>query len=193
MGGTDTPLTGPPHSVAPEGEAQDQKPKPEPPPFVEEEEFEEERKPVSHRELAHENPETVFGLQRKNWQASNPYSSSAWDHERRRSVSRPFTFRESQFPNAFIDNQPYTWTDSVVLNGARLAKAIHSEAAAAERPSCSLATVWAASCVALPPLAARTWAHIQQPADFSKFSEGDRNVSNALLKLRSQSIQSPAR
>ena len=43
-------------------------------------------------------------------------------------------FTGKKFPNAIIDNQRYPWTDSVVLNGARLARALQTSHVADERP-----------------------------------------------------------
>jgi hypothetical protein len=43
-------------------------------------------------------------------------------------------FIQSKFPNAVVNNQKYPWTDSVVLNGARLAKLILGNPDAIGRP-----------------------------------------------------------
>ena len=65
---------------------------------------------------------TVFGPQHANWQNANPYVVI-----RHGILSDDTPFQglakliQTKFPNAVVDNQRYTWTDSVVLNGARLA------------------------------------------------------------------------
>ena len=43
-------------------------------------------------------------------------------------------FMQSEFPKAIVDNQSYTWTDNVVLNGAKLAKSLLSNPNAMSRP-----------------------------------------------------------
>ena len=79
--------------------------------------------------------QTVFGPQRQNWKSWNPYVVV-----RHGILSSDEPFRELSnfikaiFPNAVVDNQKYPWTDSVVLNGARLAKALFTNADAMNRP-----------------------------------------------------------
>jgi hypothetical protein len=69
--------------------------------------------------------ETVFGESRPNWRDWNPYVVV-----RHGIMSDDVPFQDlsryilGRFRNAIVDNQKYTWTDSVVLNGARLAKQI---------------------------------------------------------------------
>jgi pimeloyl-ACP methyl ester carboxylesterase len=79
--------------------------------------------------------ETVFGAQRTNWQSWDPFVVVRHGIM---SDDVPFqdlyNFIQSKFKNAIIDNQPYKWTDSVVLNGARLAKAIVAHPRAKGRP-----------------------------------------------------------
>lgn len=79
--------------------------------------------------------QTVFGPQRQNWKSWNPYvvvrHGILSSDEPFRALS---TFIKNAFPNAVVDNQKYIWTDSVVLNGARLAKSLLTNSVAMSRP-----------------------------------------------------------
>jgi pimeloyl-ACP methyl ester carboxylesterase len=82
-----------------------------------------------------DSPDTIFGPYRASWQQWNPYVVIRHGII---SDDTPFqslaNFIQTKFPNAIIDNQRYPWTDSVALNGARLAKALHTSHTADERP-----------------------------------------------------------
>ena len=79
--------------------------------------------------------DTIFGSHRANWEAWNPYVVIRHGIM---SDDTPFQdlakFIQTKFPKAIIDNQRYPWTDSVVLNGARLARALQTSHVADERP-----------------------------------------------------------
>src|SRR5580704_3224022 len=79
--------------------------------------------------------QTVFGPQRQNWKSWNPYvvvrHGILSSDEPFRELS---TYIKTIFPNVIVDNQKYTWTDSVVLNGARLAKSLFTNPDAMSRP-----------------------------------------------------------
>ena len=93
-------------------------------------------------------------------------------------------FVKSQFPNAFIDNQPYTWTDSVVLNGARLAEAIYRRSAAIGRPIVLIGHSMGGLVCRVANLLLRDPTLISNNRQiFQDYSEGDRNGFNALLNL----------
>jgi pimeloyl-ACP methyl ester carboxylesterase len=79
--------------------------------------------------------QTVLGPQRTNWRDWNPYVVV-----RHGILSSEAAFRglsayiKGTFPNAVVDNQTYQWKDNVVLNGARLAKALLANRDAEKRP-----------------------------------------------------------
>jgi hypothetical protein len=79
--------------------------------------------------------ETIFGQPNADWEKWNPFvvvrHGIMSDDTPFQSLAR---FIESQFQNSIVDNQKYTWTDSVVLNGALLAKYVFEHANARERP-----------------------------------------------------------
>jgi pimeloyl-ACP methyl ester carboxylesterase len=77
----------------------------------------------------------VYGPQRLNWREWDPYVIVRHGIL---SSDEPFRdlsdFIKTTFPNAVVDNQKYIWTDSVVLNGARLAKTVFESRDAMKRP-----------------------------------------------------------
>jgi pimeloyl-ACP methyl ester carboxylesterase len=79
--------------------------------------------------------ETVFGPQRKNWQSWNPFVVVRHGIMSSREPFQGLSqFIVSKFPRAVVKNDTYAWRDSVVLNGARLARDIFAEPEAEGRP-----------------------------------------------------------
>jgi pimeloyl-ACP methyl ester carboxylesterase len=78
---------------------------------------------------------TIFGAKRSDAKEWNPYVVVRHGIL---SSEQPFQslaqFIKKEFPKAIVDNQTYRWTDSVVLNGARIAKSVQDSSEATNRP-----------------------------------------------------------
>jgi pimeloyl-ACP methyl ester carboxylesterase len=128
---------------------------------------------------------TVFGQQRANWQNANPYVVIRHGIL---SDDTPFQglakFIQTKFPNAIIDNQRYTWTDSVVLNGTRLAKALLAEPNAANRALVLIGHSMGGLVCRVANLLLRDPSLISGNRQvFQNYCDGDRNAFSTLLGL----------
>jgi pimeloyl-ACP methyl ester carboxylesterase len=128
---------------------------------------------------------TVFGPQHANWQNANPYVVI-----RHGILSDDTPFQglakliQTKFPNAVVDNQRYTWTDSVVLNGARLAKAILAEPRTVNRPLVLIGHSMGGLVCRVANLLVRDPSLISGNRQiFQNYCDGDRNAFNTLLGL----------
>jgi pimeloyl-ACP methyl ester carboxylesterase len=132
-----------------------------------------------------ESPTTVFGDQRPNWQNANFYvvirHGILSDDVPFRDLAK---FIQTKFPNATIDNQRYTWTDSVVLNGARLAKALLDEPRAANRPLILIGHSMGGLVCRVANLLLRDPGLISGNRQiFQNYCDGERNAFSTLLGL----------
>jgi pimeloyl-ACP methyl ester carboxylesterase len=128
---------------------------------------------------------TVFGQQRANWQNANPYVVI-----RHGILSDDIPFKglakfiQTKFPNAIMDNQPYTWTDSVVLNGTGLAKALLAEPRAGSRPLVLIGHSMGGLVCRVANLLLRNPSLISGNRQiFQNYCDGDRNAFSTLLGL----------
>jgi pimeloyl-ACP methyl ester carboxylesterase len=129
--------------------------------------------------------ETAFGPQRKNWPSWNPFVVVRHGIL---SSDVPFQglskFIESKFPTAIVDNQKYTWTDSVVLNGARLAKAILDHPDAKGRPVILIGhSMGGLVCRVANLLLTQPGLIPQNRLIFQNYCDGDGNDFEALIGL----------